>query len=456
MPLKGSDILKKLPKTNCKECGFPTCFAFAMKLASGAIKPALCPYLSPEVRAELEEALAPPMKLITIGVGKNAVSIGEEEVMHRHEKTFYHPPAIALLIKDDEGDERIKEKLKKMDELKFERLGIVLKADLFALQFASGDKKRFEELVKRVCDASDLGLILLSEDLDALFSARDICRERNPLLYPITEENIDRAIPRIKENPTPVAVRGRGIEGLIPLTIKLREAGIHDIVLDPGSDNLISAVRDQTLIRRSALKQGFRPLGYPTIAFPCFMTKDKFKEILLASAFIVKYAGIIVLSDIERHSLFPLLVLRMNIYTDPRKPMMVESKVYEFNKPDEYSPVLVTTNFSLTYFAVSSGIEASKVPSFLCVQNTDGLCVLAGWATGKFSAETIAPFIKKSGIEEKTKLRKLIIPGLLSRIKGELEDNLPSWEIIVGPRDAAELPVFLPPLLAKWKESPTP
>lgn len=451
MPIKGSDIFKKLPKTNCKECGFPTCFAFAMKLASGGIKPDLCPYLSPEVKAELEDALAPPIKLVTIGTGKNAVSIGEEEVMYRHEKTFFHPPGIALLISDDEEKERIEEKIKRMQELQFERVGRILKGDLFALKFASGDKRKFEALVRKVCDTTDLGIILISEDLDVLFSARDLCRERLPLLYPITKENIDGAIPRIKEAPTPIAVKGKGIEELVPLTVKLKEAGITDIVLDPGSEDLIELVRDQTLMRRSALKQGFRPLGYPTIAFPCFMTKDKVKEILLASAFIAKYASIIALSDIERHSLFPLLVLRMNIYTDPRKPIAVESKIYEINKPDEYSPVLITTNFALTYFAVCSETEASKVPSFLCVQDTGGLCVLAGWATGKFSAETIAPFIKRSGIEAKTKLRKLVIPGLLSRIKGELEEGLPDWEIIVGPRDAAEIPSFLPPLIAKWR-----
>jgi len=453
MPLKGSDILKSLPKTNCKECGFPTCFAFAMKLATGGVKVDSCPYLSPEVKEQLEDALAPPIKLVTIGSGDRAINLGEEEVMHRHEKTFYHPPGIALLIKDTEGEGKIEEKIKKMTDLQFERVGVNLKADLLALYFESGDRKNFEALVKRVYEGTDLGIVLICEDMDVLFSARDICHDRQPLLYPITKDNIDQSIPGIKKAPTPVGVRGEGIAQLIPLTSKLKEAGITDIVLDPGSKDLKEGLRDQTFIRRAALKQGFRPLGYPTIAFPCFMTQDRLRETLLAAAFITKYAGIIVLSEVERHSLYPLLVQRLNIYTDPRRPMMVEEKIYEINNPNESSPVLITTNFALTYFAVSSEIEASKIPSFLCIKDTEGLCVLAAWTTGKFVGETIAPFIKKSGIGERIGHKKLVIPGLMARIKGELEDELPGWDIIIGPREASEIPTFLPSLVEKWKSN---
>ena len=454
MSVRGSDLVKKLPesgKKNCKECGFPTCFAFAMKLASGGAPLEKCPYLPPETRAELEDALAPLIKLVTIGYGENALPVGNEEVLYRHEKTFVHEPGIALLISDKEDEAKIEGKIRKIKELQFERVGLTLKANLLALYFESGDRSRFEALVKKVFDHTDLGMVLISEDLGALFSARDICAERRPLLYPITRENIEEAIPKIKESPTPVAVRGESIEELIPLTSRLKDAGIEELVLDPGSKNLLEGIRDQTLIRRAALKQGFRPLGYPTISFPCFIAKDGLKECLAASVFIIKYAGIIVLSDIDKYSLLPLLVQRLNIYTDPQIPMSVEEKFYEIGEPNEESPVLLTSNWSLTYFVVSSEIEGSKVPSFLCVKDTEGLGVLTGWAAGKFVGDAIGPFIRKCGIEDRVKHRRLIIPGRVARIKGELEEALPDWEIIVGPREAAAIPGFLPEIVKKWK-----
>ncbi len=209
------------------------------------------------------------------------------------------------------------------------------------------------------------------------------------------------------------------------LATKLRATGIEEIVLDPSSKNLSEVIRDQTLIRRSALKKGFRPLGFPSIAFPCDMTDDKMQEALIAAGMIAKYVGIIVLSDMDKSSLLPLLVLRLNIYTDPRRPMTVEEKIYEINEPDAEAPVIVTTNFALTYFAVSSEMETSKVPSYLCIQDTEGLCVLAAWSTGKFAADTISSYIKRSGITDKVNHRNLIIPGYIAQIKGELEEALP-------------------------------
>ena len=233
----------------------------------------------------------------------------------------------------------------------------------------------------------------------------------------------------------------------------MKDAGIEEIVLDPGSKDLLETIRDQTLIRRAALKQGFRPLGYPTIAFPCFIVPDGPKEFLAASALVIKYAGIVVLSDMDKYSLLPLLVQRLNIYTDPRIPMSVEQKFYEIGEPNEESPVLITSNWSLTYFIVSSEIEGSKVPSFLCVKDTEGLGVLTGWAAGKFAGDAIAPFIRKCGIEDRIKHRRLIIPGKVARIKGELEEALPDWEIIVGPREATAIPGFLPEIVKKWQQA---
>ncbi|PIU23803.1 MAG: acetyl-CoA decarbonylase/synthase complex subunit gamma, partial [Chloroflexi bacterium CG08_land_8_20_14_0_20_45_12] len=409
MPISGSGIVKMLPgRRPCKDCGFPTCFAFAMKLASGGATVDKCPYLSEETKAKLADLLAPLIKLVTIGSGESKVLIGNEEVIYRHEKTYVHPPGISLLISDKESKTKVEEKIRKIKELQFPWVGVNLRANLLAPYFESGDKNKFLALVKKVYDSTDTGMVLISQDVDALFSARDICADRRPLLYPITKENIDKAIPRIKTNPTPVCVHGESIEELIPLTIKLKSAGIEEIVLDPGSKNLTEAIRDQTFIRRAALKQSFRPLGYPTIAFPCFIAKDGLKEVLTASAFIDKFASIIVISDFDRYSLLPLLVQRLNIYTDPRFPMAVEEKYYEIGEPDEQSPILVTSNWALTYFIVSSAIEATKVPSFLCVKDAEGLGVLTAWAAGKFSGDSVGAMIKKCGIADRIKHRKLV------------------------------------------------
>lgn len=446
MPIAGSQIVKMLPgRKPCRDCGFPTCFAFAMKLASGGTTVDKCPYLSEETKAKLLDILAPPIKLVTIGSEENAVKIGNEEVIYRHEKTFAHSPGIALLISDKEDNAKIEEKIKKIKELQFPWVGVNLEANLLALHFESGDRDKFLALVKKVYDSTDLGMVLISEDMDALFAARDICADRHPLLYPITKGNIDEAIPKIKANLTPVGLRGKSIEELVSLTTKLKDAGIKELVLDPGSKNLLEAIRDQTFIRKAALKQGFKPLGYPTIAFPCFMAKDGLKEMLIGSAFINKWASIIVFSDFDQYSLLPLLVQRLNIYTDPRFPMAVEEKYYEVGEPDESSPVLVTSNWALTYFLVSSAVEATKVPAYVCVKDAEGLGVLTAWAAGKFSGDSVGTFIKKCGVADKVKHRKLLIPGKVARIKGELEDALNlEWEIIVGPKETTGIGAFLP------------
>jgi acetyl-CoA decarbonylase/synthase, CODH/ACS complex subunit gamma len=453
MPIAGSEIVKMLPgRKPCKDCGFPTCFAFAMKLASGGATVDKCPYLSEEVKTKLLDLLAPPIKLVTVGSGENAVKIGNEEVIYRHEKTFVHSPGITLLISDKEDSAKVEEKTKKIKELRFPWVGVNLKANLLALHFASGDRNKFLALVKKVYGSTDVGVVLISEDLDVLFAARDIYADRNPLIYPITKENIDRAIPKIKAKPTPIGLRGGSIEELIPMTMKLKDAGIEELVLDPGSKNLLEAIRDQIFIRKAALKQGFRPLGYPTIAFPCFLAKDGLKEMLVGSAFVNKWASIIVFSDFDQYSLLPLLVQRLNIYTDPRFPMAVEEKYYEVGEPDESSPVLVTSNWALTYFLVSSAVEATKVPAYICVKDAEGLGVLTAWAAGKFSGDSVGTFIKKCGIENKVKHRKLVIPGKVSRIKGELEDALNlKWEVIIGPRETTGIGAFLPGLAKQLK-----
>ena len=449
MALRGAEIIKKLPKTNCKECGYPTCFAFAMKLVTGGAKLEDCPYLPPEVRAELEAAMAPPIKLVTIGTGDNALIIGEEEVMFRHEKSFFHETGIAILISDKESESDIEERIKGIKELHLERIGQKLKINLLALFFESGEKAKFEALVKKAHETTNFALILISEDTDVLFSGASLCADRKPLVYPITKENSSLAIPKLKELGTPAGVRGESIEEIVSLTSNLKDTGVEEIVLDPGSKNIREAVRDQTLIRRAALKKGFRPLGYPTISFPCFMYHDRFKEALAAATLTTKYAGIVVVSQVDKHFLSPLLVHRFNIYSDPRRPMTVEEKVYEISNPNEYSPILITTNYALDFFIVSGAIEEANIPAYLCIKDTGGIGVMAAWTSGKFNGEAIADFFKKYGVGDKVKHRKLIIPGVAKKLKGELEEELPDWEIIFGPLEASDIPRFLS---EEWKE----
>jgi len=443
MPLTGIEIFKLLPKTNCKECGEPTCLAFAMKLAAGKAELSACPQVSEEAREKLSEAAAPPIRAVTIGVGDRALKVGGETVMFRHEKRFENPPGFAILISDTMDEAEIDSRLERFKQLEYERVGLILRPELVAIKSESEDASKFAAVVSRIKQNSDGGIILLSSNPDVLAAGLKECADRKPLIYAATKDNLDRVADLAKEHSCPVAVKGAGLEEVSQLTTKLTEAGISDIVLDSGSRTLRQAFEDQVIIRSSALVKKFRPLGFPTIVFPCEMTNDPMKEALIASMFVAKYGGIIVLSDFQGESLFPLLVERLNIYTDPQRPLATTEGIYEIGSPDENSPVLITTNFSLTYFLVGGYIESSKTPSYLLVKDTEGLSVMTAWAAGKFVADIIAPFVKKCGIEDKVKHHKLVIPGYAAAESGGLEEELPGWEILVGPREGAHIPGYL-------------
>ncbi len=449
MGLTGIQIFKLLPKTNCGECGVPTCLAFAMNLAAGKAELASCPYVSEEAKEELSEAAAPPIRPLTVGVGDNALKIGGETVLFRHEKTFVNKPGLALLISDGMGDGEVKARLKRFKEFRYERVGLILRPELIAVKNETGDTDKFVHLIQKVKDQTDSGLILMSDKAEVLEAGLKACADRIPLIYAVTDGNADALAKLAKDHSCPLAVKADDLEALSQLTAKLEGAGVRDLVLDSGSRTLRRAFEDQVFIRRAALLKKFRPLGYPTITFPCEMTDDPMKESLIAATFVAKYAGIIVMSDFDGSSLFPLLVERMNIYTDPQRPMMMEQKVYEIGSPNENSPLLITTNFSLTYFIVSGEIEASRIPSWLAVMDTEGLSVLTAWAAGKFVGDAMGAFIKKSGIGDRIKHRKLIIPGAVAVVSGDLEEELGSdWEVMIGPREAAHLPGYLKEM---WK-----
>ena len=443
MPLTGIEIFKLLPKTNCKECGVPTCLAFAMSLAAGKATISACPYVSEESKSKLQEASAPPIRLVTIGTGARALKVGGETVMFRHEKRFENPPGLAILIKDTMADAEVDARLERFKTLQYDRVGLVLRPELVAVKAESGDATKFVALVNKVKAATDGGLIAMSDKLDVLTAGVKAAADRKPLIYAATKDNVDAVAALAKETSCPVAVKATSLDEAADLTDKLTKAGINDIIIDSGARTVRKAFEEQVIIRRAALVKKFKPLGFPTITFPAEMTDNPMKEAVIASMFVAKYGGIIVLSDIQGESLFPLLVERLNIFTDPQRPLATTAGIYEINNPNENSPVLLTSNFSLTYFIVSGEIESSKVPAYLLVMDTEGLSVMTAWAAGKFVADAIGPFVKKSGIADKIKHKKLIIPGYAASESGGLEEELSGWEILIGPREGSLIPAYL-------------
>ena len=443
MPLTGIEIFKLLPKTNCGECGVPTCLAFAMNLAAGKAELAKCPKVSEEAKAKLQEASAPPIRPVTIGAGKRILKVGGETVMFRHEKRFENPPGIAVLVKDNAPETEIQGKLDRFNRLQFERVGLTLRPDLIAVKDESGNAATFTAVASKVKQGTDAPMILMSTNPDNLASALKECADRKPLLYGATKDNLEKFAAVAKANGCPVGVKATSIDETAELTAKLNQAGINDIVIDSGARTVKKAFQEQIMIRGSALVKKFRPLGFPTITFPAEMTNDPMKEAVIASMFVAKYGGIVVLSDLQGEALFPLAVQRLNIYTDPQRPLATTAGIYEIGGPNDNSPVLITSNFSLTYFIVSGEVENSKVPSWLLVMDTEGLSVMTAWAAGKFVADAIAPFVKKSGIADKVKHKKLIIPGYAAVEAGGLEEELAGWQILVGPRDGAHIPAYL-------------
>jgi acetyl-CoA decarbonylase/synthase, CODH/ACS complex subunit gamma len=441
MALTGIQIFKLLPKTNCKECGYPTCLAFAMALAAGKAELEKCPTISAEARAELSEASAPPIRQVIIGVGDYETRIGGETVLFRHEKTFFNKPGMAVLISTSMDDQEIDERLERLVALQYDRVGETLRAEMVAIKDA-GDEIRFTQVVGKAAEKG-FALILMSSDASAMREALQATKGKRPLIYAATKENVDVFAALAKEFSCPLAVYGKNIEEVSVLTEKLTALGLKDLVIDSGSRTIRQGLHDQVSIRRAALLKKSKPLGFPTITFPCEMAGAAMKETLIASMFIAKYAGIVVLNNIAGETLFPLLLERLNIYTDPQRPMTTTPGIYPINNPDEKAPVLITCNFSLTYFIVSGEIESGRVPAWLCIMDTEGLSVLTAWAAGKFLGDGVGAFLKKSGIAEKISHRRIIIPGYAAAILGDLEEELPGWEVVIGPREASQIPAFL-------------
>ena len=439
MGLTGLDIYKQLPKKNCGECGPPTCLAFAMALASGKAALESCPYVTDAAKEALGAASAPPIRLVKVGTGDVAISLGDETVIFRHDKTFFHETGVAIEVSDKLSEAEIAAKGEKINGLVFERVGLRYTVNLVAVKNDSGNADRFKAAVDKVAAGTKLPLILMTDDPETMDKAVAGVAAGRPLLYAATAANFDKMVEVAKKHSCPLVIRGNGLDEAAALAEKAVAGGCKDLVIDAGRRGFSAALADLTEIRRLAIKKKFRPLGFPTIAFP--QADDPFMEILQASYYVGKYASIVVVKTAEKAHILPLLTWRQNVYTDPQKPIQVEPKVHEVGAVTPESPVYITTNFSLTYYTVEGEVASSKIPAYILPVNTDGTSVLTAWASGKFSAESIAEAIKTSGLESKVNHRNCILPGYVAVLSGKLGE-LSGWKIGVGPREAAGIPSF--------------
>ena len=459
------DVYKLLPKTNCKECGEKNCMAFATKLVGRDASLEKCPPLltkeHKKAYKQLMELLKPAIKEVVIGVGERAVKFGGKLVMYRHELTYFNPTAFAVDVTDELSEEEILDKTKRVEQFKFGYIGQTLKLDMIAVRSTSNDPDKFKATVRKVAENTNLPLILCSLNSNVLEAGLKVVSKCRPLLYAATKQNWKEMAELALIYNCPLTVFApNNLKLLKSLTKTLLEYGVEDLVLDPctfPSDGLANTLNNFTMIRRAACKRGDELLGFPLIGVPMVAWMErgkapeeiaKWREAYLAAMLIVRFADIIIMHNVDGWSLLPTVILRQNIYTDPRKPVAVEPGLKVFGAPDENSPVMFTTNFALTYYTVASDIESAKVDAYLLVVDSEGIAVDSAVAGRKLTAEKVADGLKASGVENKVKHRKLIIPGKAARLSGEIEEQS-GWQVLVGPRDSSDIPKFLQ---EKWQK----
>ncbi len=441
MALTGLDIFKNLPKTNCKECGVPTCLAFAMKVASGQAGLDSCPHLSDDARSGLDEASAPPQRLVKVGADAKTIELGQETVMYRHEEKFHHAPAIALLISDKTDEGELTAKCEMFKKLTFHRVGEDLQANMIALRNDSGSADVFSSAAEKINSSLGVPMVLLSESVASLSAvAKGALSGAGAVLCCTGQASADELAALAKEsNGAPICVTG-DIEAVAGTVEALGKQDVKDIMISPGDLPVADTLAFLTKTRRAALNKKFRPLGCPAIALA--VGEDKVAASLDACAYVCKYAGIIVADLWEAPLLLPVLTTIQNIYTDPQKPVQVEPKLYDIGEVDSNSPLLVTTNFSLSYYSVESEVESSRVPCRILAVDTEGTSVLTAWASDKFNPETITEAFKKVGADDLIEHHKVVIPGHVAVIAASLAEES-SWQVLVGPKEASGLSTYL-------------
>ncbi len=459
------DVYTLLPRTNCKKCGQQNCMAFATKLVNRELALELCTPLLEEKQyakayQKLWEMLKPPVKEVTIGTGDSAVKIGGKLVMYRHELTYTNPTVIAIDVTDEMSDDELLDRLKKTEGFSYTYIGRELKLDMIAVRSTSNDPDKFKAVVKKVKASTRLPLMLCSFNSEVIEAGLMATPKTRPLIYAATENNWKDMAELSLMYDCPLAVFAPNNPKLLRSLVKtLIGYGVKDLVLDPGTfspEGLADTMVNFTMIRRMACKSGDELFGFPVIGTPIVAWAQKagapeinmWNEAYTASMLIARYADIVVMHSAEGWVLLPNVFLRENIYTDPRKPVAVEPGLREFGKPEETSPVMLTTNFALTYYTVASDIESNGINCYLIVVDTEGHAVDTSVAGRKLTAENIAEAIKTARVGEKVKHKKLIIPGKAARLSGEIQE-LSSWEVLVGPRDSSEIPKFLS---EKWQD----
>lgn len=438
MALKGLDIFKLTPKTNCKECGSPTCMAFSMKVAQGAISIDKCPHMSQEALDKLSEATAPLMKTITVGAGEAAHQLGGETVLYRHEKKFVNRNLFAVTVTPETFDEKW-EQVKGID---YDRIGERMYVEALALEY-TGDADAYAALAEKA-KATGRALILDCDDAAAARKALEVVGDAKPLLNGASAANADEFAAIAQEFKCVLGVSGATLDELHDTVEAIEGKGLKDLVLNCSTASAKDAFEYAVQIRRSDLKGQDRTFGYPSIVNVAKLAPgDAHLQEAYASLFTVKYGSIVVMEEMSYADALPLYGLRQNVFTDPQKPMTVEPGIYPLNGADENAPIATTVDFALTYFVVSGELERAGVPVNLVISDAGGYSVLTSWAAGKLSASSIAKFISENGIADKIKSRKLIIPGKVAVLKGELEQKLPDFEIIVAPNEATDLVKFM-------------
>jgi acetyl-CoA decarbonylase/synthase complex subunit gamma len=418
--------------------------AFAMQVAAKQKAITDCPHLSEEAKATLAEASTPPMRLVKIGSDSTLFEIGQETVLFRHEEKFHRPCGLAVRIHASLSDAEALEKCEKINSSVFDRVGETIQVHLAGVEIEGCASP--VERVKKIAEKSKFPLMLIGKDAKTMKDACEAIKDKRPLIYFADSTNIDDFKNIAAELKIPLAVRGSSLEELADLTQKAKDAGVEDMILSFDSEDMGETIRSLTITRRSALKKNFKPFGYPSMVE--INTENQNDEGVKAAAYAAKYAGIVLIDNADPWELLPILVVVQNIYTDPQVPNTVEAKLYEIGEPGENSPVLFTTNFSLTYFSVESEVERSKIPTYICVVETEGLGVLNAYAGDKISAEKVVKTIDEQKVADKVKHRKLIIPGLIPVFRAEIEDTSVWKEVIIGPESAREIPAFL---TSNWK-----
>jgi acetyl-CoA decarbonylase/synthase complex subunit gamma len=450
MALSGLDIQKLLPKTNCKECGSNTCLAFAMKLAGKKANLSECPYASDEAKRVLGAASEPPVKSLCFGPD-GSVKLGAETVLYRHEKTFVNQTLFAVDIRDDEAEAAIDEKLAKIRDYVLVRVGMSLVVDMVGVTQRGTDAAQFAALAKKTWETAKRPLVLRSADPAALALASEAVKGSKSLLVaPLgrgaTSANAEALKAAALANGHALAVTGASLDEVCALTSKLKAEGFNDLVLQFQTHSLAEQYQVNSIARRMAIKDNYKPLGYPSLRY--LESGDLMEDSASAMVEICKYGGITVLPDFDAAQLVTLMTLRLNIYTDPQKPIQVEPKLYAIGEPDAKSPVFVTTNFSLTYFIVSGEIENAGTSAWLVIPECEGMSVLTAWAAGKFGGAAVAKAVKEYGLDQSSESKTLVIPGFVAQISGEIEEGLPGWKVLVGPQEAGDIESFVKARLA--------